>query len=369
MSRLTAQEDATAASFYNIDGIQAILLRDPGSFSNRDVCIFAAYSSGKRLSDATCTYIEQFKKHDFIVILCIAIDDLNSVFNIDNLYSVDGIIIRENTGFDFSSWSSALRILPVCRNARRLVFANDSVFVLPDLFPDFINRLRSAEFDFFGVTDSYEYKYHVQSYLFGIRNISQCHSAVYDFFCNMPVYSSKIDVIRQLEVNLSSIMKNEFDLSVGVIFPTDFLFAGAHPDFKSKLNVCNAYWDLLVFMGSPFVKVELIRDNRARADIGHWRMLFERFGASVEVCLAHMAIPRTASKASRAEKSLSVFEDPAGRGLITRAEARDAGLLDRYEARTSAFGRLIGKLRKIRLDARRRRRARRSAARAAEQQR
>jgi hypothetical protein len=169
-----------------------------------------------------------------------------------------------------------------------------------------------------------------------------------------------------LELKMLNCMRNQFGLSVGVLFAMDKLFKGSIFEQYSNINVTHSYWDHLVHSGFPFVKVELIRENPTRANIAHWRMLFERFGASVEACLSHMTAPRAARAEDGTTTSRSVvFDTPAGAGMLTRAEAQDAGILgDLASAKKtkSELAIILSELNRVRLGAIRRRRARRSAA-------
>ena len=151
------------------DPKHAYILRHPGNLKNENVCLFAIYSPSGTVTDLTAGYINLLSEQGIKVIACIAVEDTEVFINIENLSKTAGIIVRENGGMDFSTWSRALKLLPECWQSERIVFTNDSVLALPDGIKNFTDRLFTTTADYVGLTDSYQIQYHAQSYFFMLQ--------------------------------------------------------------------------------------------------------------------------------------------------------------------------------------------------------
>lgn len=285
-------EKAAATGSLGFDTKQAFVLRYPQSVQNKDVCVFAAYSSQLRLTDAVVEYIDTLAANGVEVVLCIAIDDPTLPFDLNNLSSASGVLLRGNGGYDFATWSAGLRLLPEIWGARRVFLANDSMFVLPGLMPDFLERMRSQDADFVGVTESFDHAHHVQSYFVMFQGEALQNTRLKDYFRNLPILKTKKEVIQEFELTLLSRAISDFGLSNKTLYPMGELFPEARQEEYGNLNITHTYWDYLVSHGFPFVKVELLRDNPVRSNILQWRYVLEKHGASIDKVTRHLSTPR-----------------------------------------------------------------------------
>jgi len=338
-SRAELYEKAVKAGAQAADTDNAFILRFPEDLTNRDICVFAAYSSHLQLTDAVVDYIDNLKAIGVDVILSIALDDPTKQFDLSNLSSASGIIIRKNGGFDFPTWSVCLRLFPEIWGARRVFLANDSMFLLPDLFPNFMEKMRSQNADFVGVTESFQQAHHAQSYFVMLQENALRDPSLKEYLSNLPILSSKEEVIQAYELTLLSRVRFDFDLSHKIIYGMEELFPAAREDEYGGLNITHAYWDYLVARGFPFVKVELLRDNPIKSNILQWRFVFEKYGASIENAVQHMSTPRAV--------------------LLPAPSGGNAGKEKNKKAqRRSEFQIILSELNRVRLNARRRRRER-----------
>jgi SAM-dependent methyltransferase len=324
LQKQRAETPAAAA-----DPKQSFVLRRPKQIAGRDVCLFSIYAPGGKVSPATVTYVESLAEDGFTVIACVALDDPTADFDVASLSAAAGIVVHKNGGMDFAAWAGALRLLPDCWSASRLVFTNDSVFMLPDLMTPFVDRLRKETADFVGLTDSLCITPHVQTYFFQFQGAALSNPKLHAFWASVQVFTDKKDVIHTYEVKLLQHVTDDWGLISNIMFSLDKILPHATTADCAQLNVSHSYWDHLVSQGFPFVKVELLRDNPLQLNILHWRSVLQAHGASVDLVEKHVE--------------------------IRKGHANSASLLlqDRSEWRM-----ILKDINRVRLNARRRRQAR-----------
>jgi lipopolysaccharide biosynthesis protein len=269
---------------------QSFMLRRPKQIAGRDVCLFSIYAPGGKVSPATVSYVESLADNGFTVIACVALDDPTADFDVASLSAAAGIVVHKNGGMDFAAWARALRLLPDCWSVSRLVFTNDSVFMLPDLMKPFVERLRSETADFVGLTDSRCITPHVQTYFFQFQGAALSNPKLHAFWASVQVFTDKNDVIHTYEVKLLQHVTGDWGLTSNTMFSLDKILPHASVADCAQLNVSHSYWDHLVSQGLPFVKVELLRDNPHQLNILHWRSVFQAHSASVDLVEKHMEI-------------------------------------------------------------------------------
>ena len=282
------------------DPKHAFILRHPGELTHVNVCLLAVYSPFGTVTDATASYINLLSEQGFKVIVCMAVENTGTYINVGNLSKAAGIIVRKNGGMDFSAWSRALKLLPECWDAKRIVFTNDSIFALPALFETFTGRLFATTADYVGLTDSYQIQYHTQSYFFMLQGAALTNLDNRNFWSNLKMLNRKKDVIESFEVKALDRMQN-LGMRCEVLYSLADLFPDALTDELSKINVTHHYWELLIDSGFPFVKAELIRDNPMGLPMLHWKTVLQKNGVETELLSDHME-QGPARKGIRGEK-------------------------------------------------------------------
>jgi hypothetical protein len=129
------------------------------------------------------------------------------------------VVRRENLGWDFASWLVGLdAVRELIAETQELVLANDSVFgpfhELTALWDD--PRLDGA--DFWGLTDSWQHSYHLQSYFLVLRRSALEDPAVWEFANQYPFPISKRRVIVDGEIGLTSAL-HRAGLRSAVLYP------------------------------------------------------------------------------------------------------------------------------------------------------
>jgi lipopolysaccharide biosynthesis protein len=176
----------------------------------------------------------------------------------------DGVTTKENRGFDFGMWQHALAHAEL-GEWDEIVLTNSSVFgPVSPLGPAFDS---AGPCDFWSMTDNYDIAWHLQSYFLVFRRSLLASDAFRKFWASILPYRDKAQVIRAYEVGLSVFFR-EAGFSGRALYPLRQLF----PPWplgrlyrKRDDNATLYHPGLLLRAGMPFVKVEVLRDNRVGA--------------------------------------------------------------------------------------------------------
>ena len=182
----------------------------------------------------------------------------------------DRLIEVPNIGYDFYSWKMGLAELAgQWDQLDEIVLMNSSVvgplFSLTPLF----EAMRSQPADFWGVTDSYELGYHLQSYFLVFRRRLLQSAAFRDYWAEMKPVADRQQVIFQYETQITKHFRGKGFRS-GVFFPCNRV---VHPlqrwlsRKKRKVNVTMRYPAEVVRAGGPFIKIQLLRENPCRINL------------------------------------------------------------------------------------------------------
>jgi len=176
--------------------------------------------------------------------------------------------LRDNSGFDFGMWQHALARLELA-NVDELVLTNSSVFgpIYP-LAPIF-ERMAEQACDFWGMTDNFEIRWHLQSYFLVLKKRALAFPGFSRFFSAVLPYRDKDQLIRSYEVGLTKF------LCEGGLRPAAFVPVASwvsSPSRKARLcarrqNPTLYQPQALLAAGMPFVKAQLLRDNPARVSL------------------------------------------------------------------------------------------------------
>jgi Rhamnan synthesis protein F len=261
-----------------------------GSGNPRLVCLFSHFDAAGRILPYVQRYLSELLRCGFEVYLVSTSPELNA----SDRRRVEGMGVRvhcrENAGLDFASWQWALHHVVPLAEVDWLLLANDSVFgPIYDLEPVFRAQFGENR-DFWGITDSYEIAWHLQSYFLCFRGDVARSEAFRKIFAVDFARLSKRAIIRKGEISLSqSLVRAGFRGTA--ICPFDRL-----RKFRSfgHCNPTHVYWDQLIArLRCPFVKRQLIRDNPMRlASAGYWKGFLERY-TSYETSLISDAIRPT----------------------------------------------------------------------------
>jgi len=222
------------------------------NYKTSRVAIFAHYDAAGEVGERTLRHIEALSAIASEVVLV-----SNSPIDPAGIAALQGrgarVIVRENQGYDFAMWKCAIDGLDLSR-WDELVLANSSVLAPLAPLTAAFERMADAETDFWGMTESTEFAWHIQSYFLVLRK-AVLRSRLFQEFWAAFVPRDKWETILGYEIGLSQKL-----LAAGFKGRSLAGDLGAgNPVTRRPLEVLNA--------GVPFVKVDVVRRNPARINL------------------------------------------------------------------------------------------------------
>jgi lipopolysaccharide biosynthesis protein len=175
---------------------------------------------------------------------------------------VEAVLSKDNTGYDFGMWQHALERTDL-GGVDEIVLTNSSVFgpIYP-LGPIF-RLMESDDCDFWGMTDNFEYRWHLQSYFLVFRRDVVRSEAFRTFFWSVLPYRSKGPVVLGYEVGLTSFLVDS-GFRPGALVPVEAWASWMdrrRMDLERSWNPTLFHPMKLLSRGMPYVKAMLLRDN------------------------------------------------------------------------------------------------------------
>jgi len=166
------------------------------------------------------------------------------------------IVLRRNVGHDFAAYRDGIRRLADLPEPERLMLLNDSVY--GPLFPlaETLEKAEESGADIFGITDSREIEYHLQSYFLLMFPRAIASPRLRRFWRRLRVVSHKPWVVRNGEIRLSQLAVRD-GLRLGALCGYDAVAA----DVARRIDAI----DLLEL---PQVEAEFLAFLRARIAAG-----------------------------------------------------------------------------------------------------
>lgn len=232
------------------------------------------------------------------------------------------VIERKNIGYDFGAWRDAIDHLQLPRaETEEIICANDSVFgpLLP--LGDTLRRLNYAKADIWGLTESWQTRYHLQSFFIAYGPKAIRADAFGKFWRSVRPVPVKPFIVKAYEIGVTQAMIRG-GLSCAALWPYETLIkmvnraeleklVDAEETEVSKadpiqltrrlqvlrirdgvarrvaLNPTSDLWRQLLITGFPFIKRELLRDNPTKVqDVGDWvEVVRETLGADPDPIL------------------------------------------------------------------------------------
>jgi lipopolysaccharide biosynthesis protein len=237
---------------------------DPGDLARRRICLFVSYSPDYSLKPHVRLHMAALKAHGFDIVYILVIDAFANRRLAVPINFLSGMIARRNAGFDFGAWADAFRVLPTLWSAERVLLVNDSVFGPIGDFGAMVKRLLSQTADIVGLTESPEYQRHFQSFFLMLQHGALRRREARAFWEGLTNLADKLAVVQQYEVKLLQ-LHYQWGLAGAALFPWQ---AGPDP---AQANPTLSQWRALLARGFPYLKVQLLRDNPAGADLTGWR--------------------------------------------------------------------------------------------------
>lgn len=259
--------------------------------TNNNWCVYSHFDKNGIVEPYVLDALKKIKVSGFKIVLVSTSPSIDyaSIRKLKRLATV--IAIRENIGYDFGSYKLGIQYLFANDiKPKQLLISNDSVFGPISDLKAVINK--SKRFDVFGMTDSIDYAYHLQSY-FIIYNQKVLKSKQFmEFWQSVKLVDSNTPnfkhlIIQNYEVGGTQFfIKNGF--SVGAEFGITKIIKNQLSQFLSQIesaknisdfkverfiighNPTHNYWEALVHMGFPYIKRELLTTNPTNTSLENW---------------------------------------------------------------------------------------------------
>lgn len=254
--------------------IHRVIEGDVAPRSRSLLCIFSHFDRNDVIDDYVVHYVKELFESGCEVVFVSTAEGLPDA-ETDKLKAFTReIIVRENIGHDFGSWKTAIcRELVASQSEfsgyEGLIIANDSVYGPFQPLTPIIAEMSACDCDFWGITDSWEFSHHIQSYFILFKQAVIASDAFRRFWSHMAFCRSKHVVIWKGEVGLSRVLAAagfKFDVlcryenlrgnNSRMISEVERRSALGRP-----VNPTLYFWDLLLMeQRCPFLKVRLRRD-------------------------------------------------------------------------------------------------------------
>jgi lipopolysaccharide biosynthesis protein len=213
------------------------------------------------------------------------------------------VIIRRNVGYDFGAMREGLEQLTLPRpDTELLLIVNDSVYGPLQPLAEILDKVDFEKADMWGATESWQTRYHLQSYfLVAGRRVLETE-AWRSFWRNVRPVSSKPWIIERYEIGLTQWLLRA-GLRCAALWPYYDLVQDIDPQLLEErkerrivhdaavharryqarhirtcvmqnrpLNPTSDLWRQLLNAGFPFIKRELLRNNPGDVpDAADWR--------------------------------------------------------------------------------------------------
>lgn len=291
--------------------VRHVIVRELELRPGEDVALMVTHAPAGRLKPHVLPYIEQFAGAGLKTLL-VVVADRPLELRTSETTCADGIIVRDNVGYDFGAWAHAFQLCPALYGAGLLVMTNDSVVPTTDadVFRAMMERVRACRADIAALTANHEYGWHVQSYFLAFKPKALSSWTFQHFMRDMPLINDKDEVIRTFEVPFASRMQAG-GLTVEALFPAAY---SANPTFFS--------WRELIEQGFPFIKLLILREKFAADTDQHeilrelqetWPQVLEAAGFDIDLV-----------RASLRAAELSSLPAGGGDALLVDAQRYDA---------------------------------------------
>lgn len=260
------------------DTVRTRWLRRPQLPAGAEVCLFVTFAPGGAMQEHSLYHARAWADAGFSVVLLLITDTFDRDVKTDGLAFASGLLVRENRGYDFGAWASALVQLPEIRATSLVALVNDSVYGPLDTFGRMLERVREMDSDVIGATESAEFGRHFQSFLLFFKPAALNSEAFWHFWQSVRA-GGRIVAIYRYELGLLNALEQS-GLKCASLFPT-----------HGAKNPTLTRWRQLVGDGFPYVKVALLRDNLFDADLSEWPKVLSDRGYNPELAQRHLGQP------------------------------------------------------------------------------
>lgn len=223
-----------------------------------EVCFFVSFASHPDLKPHVVEHITRLLDAGVAVVLTVNTDLPEQAVRVPPRLSerLSGVLIRENTGFDFGAWAHTYSL---CKAAgidtsqwTRLLLLNDSIVPSSNAghFAQMLKRLRASTADLVGLTESLWPQRHVQSYFLALNASALQNAVVQNSLLRMLNLQTKSQVIDVYETRWPGLLQAQ-GLRIEALFPSLSTDPLSSDDTSLR-------WAELLQAGFPYVKTRVL---------------------------------------------------------------------------------------------------------------
>jgi len=250
--------------------------RFPHLNRSREVCVFVSYAPNGMMPEHSQVHARAWHDAGFSVVIVLNSDTFADEMRLDGLEFASGILVRENRGYDFGAWASALHEMPRIRSASLVALANDSMYGPLDTFEPMLDRARATEGDVIGAIESWEFGRHFQSFLLFFKARALNSPAFWRFWSSVRA-GGRITAVYRYELNLMPTLERA-GLRCKALFKSG-----------DRRNPTLTRWRALIDEGLPYLKVALLRDNPFKVDIAGWEDVLHKHNYDPALAKRHLS--------------------------------------------------------------------------------
>ena len=243
-----------------------------------EVALFVTHSRTGALKPHVLAHLQALHAEGISVLLIAVVD--RPVVVPDAIVEIAaGVMVRANAGYDFAAWAHAIHLYPEVYGAAILYLLNDSVTAPPagDAFARTIARTRASTADLVGLTESQEYRWHLQSYFLGLKQSLLGTHALQTFIGQIQLTGDKDAAIQNYEMRFAPEMEAHGH-RVETLFPS-----------RIARNPTLFAWRALIAEGFPYMKLLPLRGAFPDVDTAGWRETLAEAGFDVPLIEATIA--------------------------------------------------------------------------------
>ena len=290
--------------------VESLQGSDPNQSSTK-IAVFVHFDRNGVVHDYVLNYLAELVRAGYRIWFMTNAPSLRDASRHAVLPNVTWIHRRNNYGFDFGAYKDGILAILASESPSEILICNDSVYGPFQPLAPMLLRAKPDVADIWGLTDSYELRYHLQSY-FVLFHAAAIHSPAFlDFWRNAPYVEKRGWLIYFGEVALTQKLLSG-GLRVRALFPVEAIadrlaerideyaqIEASHEkphqivadpkkafhqavsgsfDVGIPLNPTHFCWDVLIEdLGYPFIKRDLLEYNPAKIPkIGEWRRVVGR---------------------------------------------------------------------------------------------
>ncbi len=173
------------------------------------VALVAQFSMGPDQPMSLSKYLEALERNGYATVVISTCDSAEPLRFPHGIPEATVVMRRPNLGYDFGSWATALGCIPGVREAPVVLLTNDSLLGPFAPIDHLLEWAAEPGPDIRGLTASYQFARHIQSFFLAFRGGILADRPWVDFFNDVRVEPDKDDVVLSYELGASKVCFSE----------------------------------------------------------------------------------------------------------------------------------------------------------------